>query len=189
MKKMFTMLMMAMMALAFTSCEDEYIANTLEGTWKGNMYISTYWGDYTYDATYTEITFLRDPYTYSSGSGYWVDYYSNAPWDYVANHIDWTVNNGVIKVYFIEEGSTIYISNYHLNSSRFTGTINDGGKPVDFDLYNVSHPYTYWDDYYWGYDSWNDDYYWARTRGAAATDSTNNVEKPKRFVNPDRINK
>jgi len=189
MKKMFTMLMMAMMALAFTSCEDEYIANTLEGTWKGNMYISTYWGDYTYDATYTEITFLRDPYTYSSGSGYWVDYYSNAPWDYVANHIDWTVNNGVIKVYFIEEGSTIYISNYHLNSNRFTGTINDGGKPVDFDLYNVSHPYTYWDDYYWGYDSWYDDYYWARTRGAAATDSTNNVEKPKRFVNPDRINK
>ena len=189
MKKIFTMLTMAMMALAFTSCEDEYIADTLEGTWTGNMYISSEWDGRYYDATSTEVTFLRDPFTFTSGSGYWVDYYSNAPWDYVANHIDWTVNNGVIKVYFIEEGSTIYISNYHLNSSRFTGTINDGGKPVDFDLYNVSHPYTYWDDYYWGYDSWYDDYYWARTRGAAATDSTNNVEKPKRFVNPDRINK
>ena len=32
MKKMFTMLMMAMMAMmTFTSCEDEMIADTLEG--------------------------------------------------------------------------------------------------------------------------------------------------------------
>ena len=58
MKKMFTMLMMAMMALmalTFTSCEDEYIANTLEGTWKGNMYISSNWNGRTYDATYSDI--------------------------------------------------------------------------------------------------------------------------------------
>ena len=35
MKKMFTMLMMAMMAMmTFTSCEDEMIADTLEGSWK-----------------------------------------------------------------------------------------------------------------------------------------------------------
>ena len=189
MKKMFTMLMMAMMAITFTSCEDEYIANTLEGTWKGNMYISSYWDGRTYDATYTEITFLRDPYTYSSGSGYWVDYYSNAPWDYVANHIDWTVNNGVIYVYFIEDGDRLEIHDYRLSSSRFYGTIYENSHNVDFDLINVSHPYTYWDNYYWGYDGWYDDYYWARTRGAAATDDTKTVEKPKRFVNPDRNNK
>jgi hypothetical protein len=65
------------------------------------------------------------------------------------------------------------------------GTLNDYGTLVDFDLYNVSHPYSYWDNYYWGYDSWYDDYYWARTRGAD-NDSTMPVEKPKRFVNPDR---
>ena len=188
MKKMFTMLMMAMMALTFTSCEDEYIANTLEGTWKGNMYISSNWNGRTYDATYSEITFLRDPYTYSSGSGYWVDYYSNAPWDYVANHIDWTVRKSVIYVYFIEDGDRLEIHDYRLSSSRFYGTIYESDHSVDFDLFNVSHPYTYWDNYRWGYDAWYDDYYWARTRGEG-NDSTMPVEKPKRFVNPDRINK
>jgi len=187
MKKMFTMLMMAMMAMmTFTSCEDEMIADTLEGSWKGNMYISTSWNGRVYDATYTEITFLKDPFCFKSGSGYWVDYYSNAPWDYVANHIDWTVNNGVIHVYFIEEDTSIDIYDYRLSSSRFVGTLNDYGTLVDFDLYNVSHPYSYWDNYYWGYDEWYyDDYFWARTRGIGA-DSAKTIEKPKRFVNPNR---
>ena len=43
MKKLYTTLMMAMMAmmtLSFTSCEtDEEIARDLEGTWIGNMHI------------------------------------------------------------------------------------------------------------------------------------------------------
>ena len=94
MKKLYTMMMMAMMgmmAMSFTSCEtDEEIAYTLEGTWKGNMYINSEWGGNTYTTTYSEITFLKDPYTYSEGTGYWVDYYSGAPWDYVANHIEWS---------------------------------------------------------------------------------------------------
>ena len=115
-----------------------------------------------------------------------MDYYSNAPWDYVANHIDWTVNNGVIHVYFIEEDTSIDIYDYRLSSSRFVGTLNDYGTLVDFDLYNVSHPYSYWDNYYWGYDEWYyDDYFWARTRGIDA-DSAKTIEKPKRFVNPNR---
>ena len=184
MKKIFTMLTMAMMALAFTSCEDEYIADTLEGTWTGNMYISSSWNNRYYDATSTEVTFLRDPFAFTSGSGYWVDYYSNAPWDYVANHIDWTVNNGVIRVYFREERTEIEIRNFRLNHNRFVGTIFDNGNFVDFELYNVSRPYSYWDDYRWGYDSWYDDYYyWARTRSTDG-DSTKVIEKPKRVVRP-----
>jgi hypothetical protein len=103
----------------------------------------------------------------------------------VANHIDWTVSNGVIHVYFIEEDTSIDICDYHLSASRFYGTLNDYGQLVDFDLYNVSHPYSYWDNYYWGYDGWYDDYYWARTRGIDA-DSAKTIEKPKRFVNPNR---
>ena len=187
MKKLYTMMMMAMMgmmALSFTSCEtDEEIAYTLEGTWKGNMYISSEWDGYTYDATYTEITFLKDPYTYSSGSGYWVDYYSNAPWDYVANHIDWTVDYGTIYVYFREKGTSLEIRDYRLNYDRFVGTIYDRGTMVDFELYNVSHPYSYYDNYRWGYDSWYDDwsYGWSRTRGVDA-DSVKTAEKPKRIV-------
>ena len=183
MKKLYTMMMMAMMgmmAMSFTSCEtDEYIANTLEGTWKGNMYIHSDWAGSTYNATYSEITFLKDPYTYSEGNGYWVDYYSDAPWDYVANHIEWSVEYGIIKVYFVEDHDYMEIRDYRLNSDHFYGTIYDGGHAVDFELYNTSRPY--YNNYSWGYDSWYDDYSWSRTRGADA-DSTKVIEKPRRFV-------
>ena len=107
MKKQFFLLMVAMMGLisvSFTSCDDEEIAKTLEGTWKGDMYVTSEWEGKYYEAIYTEITFLKDPYAFSSGTGYWVDYYSDAPWDYVANHIDWRVDLGDIHVKFIEEG-------------------------------------------------------------------------------------
>lgn len=173
------MAVLATAAVAFTSCDDEQIAYTLEGTWKGNMYISSYYGGRTYDATYTEITFLKDPYAYSSGSGYWVDYYSNAPWDYVANHIEWRVDYGTIRVYFLEEGTSMDIYDYRLSNDRFYGTINDGGNYVDFELYHTSSPN--WSGYRnWGYDDWYDGWY-ARTRTDNATDSVA-AEKPKRFV-------
>lgn len=180
-KNIYTMLMMAMMAMVFTSCEnDEHIAYTLEGTWKGNMYISSYYDGMVYDATTTEITFLRDPGTYSSGLGYWVDYYSNAPWDYVANHIEWTVSYGTIKIYFVEEDISMEIWDYSLDMDYFEGSLRDGDSMVDFSLYHTSSPN--WNNYRWGYDSWYDDYYYSRTR-SAGTDSTTVVEKPKRFLN------
>ena len=60
MKKLYTTLMMAMMAmmtLSFTSCEtDEEIARDLEGTWIGNMHIVDDYGEAT---TYSELTFTR----------------------------------------------------------------------------------------------------------------------------------
>ena len=87
-------------------------------------------------------------------------------------------------MYFIEEDTSIDIYDYRLSSSRFVGTLDDYGTLVDFDLYNVSHPYSYWDNYEWGYDYWYDGY-WARTRGTDA-DSAKTTEKPKRFVNPNR---
>lgn len=181
MKKLYTMMMMAMMGLmtvSFTSCDtDKEIAYTLEGTWKGNMYISSEWDGRYYDATYSEITFLKDPYTYSSGTGYWVDYYSNAPWDYVANHIEWRVDYGTIYVYFVEENSSLEIRDYRLNRDRFSGYIYDHGSNVEFELYNVSRPY--YDNYRWGYDSWDYGYYY--TRGASADDAAP-VAKPKRIV-------
>ena len=42
MKKLYTLLMMAMMgvmAVSLTSCDDEQIAYTLEGTWRGHVYL------------------------------------------------------------------------------------------------------------------------------------------------------
>ena len=166
----------ALMTTLFTltSCEDERIANTLEGTWSGNMYISSRYDGRVYDATYSEVTFLKNPYAYSSGEGYWVDYYSDAPWDYVANHIEWTVDFGTIRVYFVEEGTSIRINDYYLNNDRFYGTINDNGKPVDFELYRISG--RNWSNYNWGYDSW-----YIGTRSVDDADSAKK-EKPVRFV-------
>lgn len=180
MKKLYFYLLMMMPLMAsvtLTSCEsDEEIAYTLEGTWKGNMYISSYYDGRTYDATYTEITFLKDPYTYSSGNGYWVDYYdSNTPWgSYVANHIEWTVDWGTIHVYFVEEDTSLDIYDYRLSNDHFYGTIYDGDNEVDFELYHVSSPN--WNNYRWGYDDWYGSYY--RTRGADGK----TPEKPVRFV-------
>ena len=131
MKKLLYAFAMMTTLFTLTSCEDERIANTLEGTWSGNMYISTRYDGRVYDATYTEVTFLKNPYAYSSGEGYWVDYYSDAPWDYVANHIEWTVDFGTIRVYFVEEGTSIRTMANPLISSCIVspdaaGTLTDG---------------------------------------------------------------
>lgn len=188
MKKLYTTLMALLLAAVLpamlTSCEwveDVEIADTLEGTWEGNMYVYSTWNGRSYDATYSEITFLRNPYAFSSGEGYWVDYYSDAPWDYVANHITWRVDAGHIKVYFREEDTTIIIHDYSLNNNHFRGWIEDGDNDVEFSLVHTSSPN--WDNYdHWGYDDWYDDYYYySRTRSAAA-DSVTVTEKPVRHI-------
>lgn len=168
----------AIIAVGFTSCDDAEIARTLEGTWRGNMYISSSYGGRSYNATYTEITFLKDPGAYSRGNGYWVDYYSNAPWDYVANHIEWTVDFGTIEIYFVEEDTSFDIYDYHLDDDRFFGKINDNGHRVDFELVHTSSPN--WSNYrYWGYDDWYDNYY-ARSRSENADSMS--IEKPIRYI-------
>ena len=171
-------MMMAVMALTFTSCEDEMIADTLEGTWSGNMYVSTYYDGHDYYATRTEITFCIDAFRLVRGHGYWVDYYSGAPWDYVANHIDWYVDNLNIYINFHEDGTSVVIADYHLSDSHFSGYIADGDNDVTFSLYHVASPN--WDNYStWGYDGWYDDYYWSRTTRSDGGDNTATVpEKP-----------
>jgi len=179
----FTVLMTAMLSFSLVGCdEDEEIAYTLEGTWQGDMYVSYAYDGYIYDAAYSEICFLRDPYTYSSGQGYWVDYYSNAPWDYVANHIEWNVRNGIIQVYFVEDRSYVEIADYRLSDNYFTGTIYDGGSYVDFRLRHVSSPN--WNDYDYGYDYWWGAKKNGNTRGFDS--GTGGNEKPVRiFRTPD----
>ncbi len=184
MKKLYSILpaMMALlMAASFSSCvnEDSDIAYTLEGTWRGDMRIWSDYRGYAYYATYTEITFLRDPGRWSSGAGYWVDYYSGAPWDYVANHIEWTVVNGEIRIYFREDDNYLYIRDYRLSNNRFYGTLYDAGQRVDFTLDHISSPN--WNTYNrWGYDDWYyDDYYYSRQ--TRSNDSIA-VEKPVRKI-------
>ena len=193
MKKLYTLLTIALLAvlsMSFASCDflwndDDEIAYTLEGTWRGNMHISSEWNGQFYDAIYSEICFLRDPYYDNRGTGYWVDYYDNPGWgrNYIANHIEWTVDRRTIKVKFVEERTTIWIEDYRLDDNYFSGVIIEGEKRVDFRLRHVSSPN--WYDYEWG---WND-YYYAKpndmTRGASANDS-NSEMMPKRFIRAEK---
>ena len=176
---------MAIFAFTLASCDDdEEIARTLEGTWQGDMYVTTYWNDRYYDATSTEVCFLRDPYRYSSGTGYWVDYYNDRYWggyNYVANHIEWEVNYGTIRIYFVED-DYVDIYNYSLDYDYFTGYIDTyNGDRQKFNLRHVSSPN--WSRYdRWGYSYYDDYYYYGNgTSMSRAKASGNAVEKPKRI--------
>ena len=156
-----SMLLLALTATTLVSCDDDSdIAMTLEGTWQGKMKLRTEYQDQYYQVISSEICFLQDPYSYSSGTGYWIDYYQNSPWrnNQVANHIKWTVSNGVINVYFVEEGTSVQIRDYRLYRGRFEGTIYYGNQTtVDFSLVQVSSPN--WNSYTdWGYDYYGDYY-------------------------------
>ena len=117
MKKNLKSIMMAvaaLLSLTMTSCqEDELIAMTLDGNWKGNMYVSYQIngrGDY-YEASYSEVCFLRNPSKFASGDGYWIDYYNDYRrygWErnYIANHINWDVTFECITIHFIEDNYT-----------------------------------------------------------------------------------
>ncbi len=179
MKKISTFLTMAFMALmsaTMVSCdEDDAIAYTLEGTWEGDMQVSCVYDNMVYDALYSEINFARDPYRYSSGRGYWIDYYRHGPWgrDYVANHIEWQVTNGAIQVYFVEEDAYIAIHDYSLSDNYFTGIIYDGDQRVNFRLRHTSSPNWNDFDYGWGY-------YYAKP-GSADTRAGEKIDKPVRM--------
>lgn len=156
-----SMLLLALTATTLVSCDDDSdIAMTLEGTWQGDMEVRTYYDGQYYQALSSEICFVQDPYTYSSGTGYWIDYYQNSPWrnNQVANHIEWTVSNGVINVYFVEEETSLQIRDYRLYNGYFEGTIYYDNQTVNFRLQQVSSPN--WNSYTdWGYD-YDDDYYY-----------------------------
>ena len=152
--KAFIALFVSVLSLTFQSCEDESIAYTLEGTWKGNMYVTHQYNNRVYSSTYTVINFQRNPFRYTSGDGYWIDYYSNAPWDYIANHISWNVRDRVITINFLEESNYIEIYDYRLSDRRFKGVIYDGNSRINFSLTHTDSPN--WDSYYYG---WNDWYY------------------------------
>ena len=198
--KFWVLMAMAMLTFSFTSCDDDdEIAYTLEGTWQGNMWVSTDWDGRYYDASYTEVCFSRDPYRYSSGTGYWVDYYDGNYWggrNYVASHIEWQVRNGNISIYFVEDRESVEIHNYRLNDNYFTGEICwRDGYWQQFSLRHVSSPN--WGRYdHWGYDVYYDPYYYSngssmqddpdlvKTDGTAVSTAKGNAPKRVFRTNP-----
>ena len=146
----FATMILAVLSLTFVSCDDDsYIADSLWGVWEGDMYVTSEWNGHTYYSSYSVLAFDKDPYEYSSGTGYWIDYYS----DYYASHITWRVNNRNIEIYSREDDTYFTIYDYSLSDNWFSGTIlSEDGDPMQFRLRKTSSPN--WGDYDWGWDSW-----------------------------------
>lgn len=140
MKKLYTTLMMAMMAmmtLSLTSCEiDEEIAYDLEGTWKGNMHIID---DYGEETTYSELTFIRYSNTSTEGMGLWDDYYEDGYC--VSTRFTWFVDWSDIIIDF-EDGVRVEIRDYRLTSGHFSGRFWDSYNEVAFDLISTARKYS-----------------------------------------------
>lgn len=157
MKKLSTyiaMLVMGLTTFSFSGCsEAQLIGMTLEGTWRGDMDIYHDYNGKRYEAVWSEICFSSDAFSFTQGTGYWLDQYSSSPWgrDYVANHIEWKVTKDkVIHIYFVEDDFSIEIHDYSLNNNRFIGTIWSGSNRIDFNLYHVDSPN--WNNYDYGWD-------------------------------------
>lgn len=152
MKKFTTLLTMAfiaLMSISLTSCdEDSDIAYTLDGTWRGNMYVQ--YGNV--DATYSVIRFDQNDGIYS-GTGYWIDYFDRNYWhgnNYIANRITWTVRNRNIYITLLDENSNVVIYDYALGDRKFSGYVEaNNGNRAYFELSRDS--YNWRDDYDWGY--------------------------------------
>lgn len=145
-----TVLLMAAMTFTFTSCddEDEEIAYSLEGVWKGSIVSGYYnrYGDYRESYTDTQIEFYNDPYSYASGSGREVDYNRNGWTDVV--YFDYAVRNGNIYLDY-EDGSRVAIYKWGMYYDTFEGEFHDyrtGEYLASFKLYYVSGGWRY------GYD-------------------------------------
>ena len=169
----FSMVLITMFSVALVSCdEDAEVAATLNGTWQGNVYVSSRYNDRGYKASESKVQFNSG---YNSGDGYWVDYYSNAPYDYQASHITWQVRNSNIYIHFIEENTDIVIYNYSLSDDRLSGYIRTNtGKDLTITLYHTYSPN--WDDYNYN-NYYSDGYYgYAKSRSAVKSESC-----PQRF--------
>lgn len=175
--KKFTTVLTVVMTLCsmmlLTSCQDEMISYDLEGTWKGDMYMIRDG----HRAVYTELEFYGDPFRSTSGTGYWLDVYSNRRDDYFCSRIEWKVRDRTIHIWLLDDRDRygnpfeLIISDYHLNNDRFWGYVDYEGGSREFSLYHTSSPH--WNDYDYGY--YDDDYYYGYdyyfAKGSRANDS------------------
>lgn len=155
MKKIYTLLMMAMVAMTFAACdnnwydpdrEDREEAYTLEGTWTG--YIETYLYDRfgkTGNQYRTTMYFERE--NAYGGWGYEVDYNSMSPYsDYYYCEFEWDIYGGEIQISYADSWNPVYIYEYGLNGSHFWGYMDDGtSKDIYFNLaYDGRFDWSYW---------------------------------------------
>lgn len=137
-----TLLLVMFTALSFQSCEDDDIAQQLDGIWEGQVaqtYFDYRWGEQT-DYQYVDIEFYTDPYKYAKGTGIEYDYYGNS-YRYSECPFYFEVRNGIIYLDY-NDGASVAIRNYRLSHNHFTGEFIDywsGEYLASFDFQKVSN--------------------------------------------------
>jgi len=146
-----------------TSCEDDAqeVAYTLEGSWTG--YLDTYFEDrwgVSGDEYRVTFTFIRNGnYDYdasTSGRGIETGYNVNDRYDhYYRSTFSWYVDNSygaygntptIVITYDDDRWNPVYIYDYRISGSRFTGYMDDGtSRDIRFDLYyDDGYDYNAW---------------------------------------------
>ena len=183
MKKLLSGIMMLATTLAamtsLSSCEeeDDYIAQKLrEGDWQG--YIDTYYSsrwDLRGNTYATVMRFTSKGSYYTSGRGEEVDYDTRSPYnDYAYCTFKWFIVDGDITlIYDDDKWTPLYIVEYGLTESRFSGYIRDiSNRRIRFDLENTT--YNDWGRYgrIGGYgDFEHQNWYRSRTNMADASEA------------------
>lgn len=183
MKKWNTLLIMMLVAafsVVLTGCEtDDYDqAQNLWGVWEGNLHVTMTYGGTVYKAYKTVIRFDYDEGTYSSGTGYEIDYYRNAFWgrDYAASRFTWTVRNGNIYIYYTDDDYNAVIREYTMQGDYFEGYIDGEDNSAYFRLIKTASPYR-WDTFRYG---WH--YNASMSRASLGTDTAHTGLSPKRGI-------
>lgn len=172
-------MIIALVGLGFTSCDEDIVTGSgLRGLWQGEMYVSGEYGGATYLSSYTQIEFLGEGTNVTRGTGYWMDRYSRAPWDYFYSPFTYHVRDGVITITLLYDGEVYTISDYSLYGSSFVGYLNESDER--FELTKVSDQGD-WGGYQPGWYSPYDDYY-ARPESDFGSRSKKSVPTPVRRV-------
>ena len=142
MKQIYTYILMATIAIAFTSCEtdDMRMARTLNGTWTGRIdtYYQDRWG--LTGETYRTTMYFNQLDAYG-GEGYEVDYNVSNPYgSYYYCEFDWEVAGGEIRLRYADSWNDTYIYDYRLYSDYFEGYMDDGTcRDIHFQLTYDGH--------------------------------------------------
>lgn len=141
MKKLASYCLLMMLTTTILSCEDDDIAQSLDGIWEGEVateYFSYRWGTQI-DYQAVDIEFYADPYRYAKGTGVEYDYMRNS-YRYIESFFSFEVRNGRIYLDY-DDGSHVAIYNYRLSNNHFTGEFQDaitGRHLADFNFIKVS---------------------------------------------------
>lgn len=151
--------------LVMTSCdEDNRKAFKLNGAWRGDFgmnysYVDPWGRSHRFDCYDTRIKFNSDIMYSSHGTAVQKDYYLTGPYEYIYYNIDWTINNGVIRLrYHWANQWDTDIFNYSLTASTFRGYFDN--TTVPFELHSLTNydwtiRNSYYDRYGYGCDPYS----------------------------------